>query len=521
MKRILYYILGLVLLFSPTGCTDSLESVNKNPNDPEEVPVYSLFQYATISLVNDLSDEWFSGRQSLLYAQYFAQRNYSDEDRYMLRQNTNDSYWKYLYRHIANLEEVIKINNDPEMVINAALYGNNANQIAAAKILKSWAVQIMTDTWGDIPYSEAWKASEGIYNAAYDKQEDIYKDLLTVLKEAAATLKANESEPVLTRGDILYKGDATKWRKFANSLRMRVALRASKVLPEYKSIIEECIADGVFTSNSDNALFAYDAAPPTQNPFYKSLNVDGRNDFSLTKTIVDLTLGKDDELNNKVNPFKGFEDPRLKIWAKPNGAGQYVGMPYGMVASLSGAYINIGDPINFLASPTVIVSADFKMPVMDYAEVLFIQSEVKDFDDALYRKAVEASLIQWGVDAVEATAYAGSIPAANAERVLTQKWLASFMNGHNGWSEYRRTGYPSFLLLPGEISAEFYTKNDDDEDELQTVIFTTLGNTMNKIPTRVTYPQVEATVNAVSYKAAGLAIGGDYMYTRLWWQGVN
>jgi len=516
MKRIFYYILGLIVLFSPTGCTDSLESVNKNPNDPEEVPVYSLFQYATISLVNDISDEWFSGRQSLLYAQYFAQRNYSDEDRYMIRQNTNDSYWQYLYRGVANIEEVIRINSDPALADGASLYGANANQIAAARILKSWAVQVMTDTWGDIPYSEAWKASEGIYNAKYDKQEDIYKDLLAVLKDAAATLKANENEPVLTRGDILYGGDAAKWRKFANSLRMRVALRASKVLPEYKSIIEECIADGVFTSNADNALFAYNAAPPAQNPFFKSLNVSARNDFSLTKTIVDLTLGKDDELNNKVNPFKGFEDPRLKIWARPNADGKYLGMPYGMLASYSVDYSSvIASPVDFQASPTIIVSADFKMPIMDYAEVLLIQSEVKDFDDALYRQGVEASLIQWGVDAAEATAYATSLPAANAERVLTQKWLANFMNGNNGWAEYRRTGYPSFLLLPGEISIVEPRLSDEP------ILFTTLGDTKNAIPTRVTYPQVEATVNAVSYKAAGLAIGGDYMYTRLWWQGAN
>jgi len=512
MKKIIYFLLGVLILSMPIACTDSLESVNENPNDPEKVPVYSLFQYATISLVNDFSDEWFSGRQSLLYAQYLGQRNYSEEDRYQIRQNTNNSYWGYLYRNIANLEEVIMINSDPETAEDASAFGANANQIAASRILKSWAVQIMTDTWGDIPYSEAWKARDGLYLPVYDKQEDIYKDLLSVLKEAAATLKANESEPVFTQGDILYNGDAKKWRKFANSLRMRVALRASHVLPEYKTIIQECIADGVFESNEDNALFAYNASPPTQNPFYKSLNVDGRNDFSLTKTLVDLTLGKNDDLNNKQNPFAGFVDPRLAIWGGLNEDGEYVGMPYGMIAALCGTYINVGKPVNFLTTPTVIVSADFKMPILDYAEVLFIQSEINDFDDALYRKGVEASLLRWGVPATGASTYATSLPAANKERVLTQKWLANFMNGHNGWSEYRRTGQPAFLLLPGEISIKASNFNGGEA-----VIFTTLVETTNKIAARVTYPDSEDTVNRENYKAAQSAMGGDHMYTKVWW----
>ena len=227
-------------------------------------------------------------------------------------------------------------------------------------------------------------------------------------------------------------------------------------------------------------------------------------------------MGRNDVLNNKQNPFAGFEDPRLPIWGKKNVDGEFVGMPYGMPANLCGAYINVGRPVNYLTdfatNPSIIVTPDFKMPIMDYAEVLFIQSEVNGFDDALYRDGVKASLLHWGVPAGVASAYAVSLPAADEERVLTQKWLANFMNGHNGWSEYRRTGQPLFLLVPGEISMQVAGFNGGNAVE-----FTALADTKDMIAARVTYPQIEATLNLEKYKAAQTAIGGDHMYTKVWW----
>jgi hypothetical protein len=501
IKRI--YIMALMIALLTIACTSDFEEINTDPNNPVVVQTSYLMTNAQKGLLDDIYDEWFSGRGSYLYVQYFAQRNYTEEDRYQLRQPTNNNYWAYIYSDIMDLQEVIELNNRQTIP--------NQNQIAAARILKAWAFQILTDTYGDIPYFEALKAERDV-TPTYTPQEEIYADLLKELTEASAQIDV--SQPVFNEGDIIYEGDAGKWKKFANSLKMRVAIRLSNVDPNYKTYINEAIASGVFTSNDDNALFRFLPASPNAAPLYDAFYTSSRNDFTLSKPFVDLLKGVNDNANSKVNPFHGLEDPRLQLWATPED-GEYEGMPYGIQSELTAA----ARPGTIdLMNPSLVTSPMLALTYMDYAEVCFILSEVNNWDQSWYEKGVEASLDHWGHEAsvygnlpsdydAQISAYVSALPAASAETVITQKYIALFLQGFEAWSELRRTGYPRAVVRPGEVS--YVTGNGTE------VLFETLEGT--DIPNRVTYPEVEQNLNPNSYREALARIGTDVLGARVWW----
>lgn len=524
--RTSYWFAGVILLTA--GCTKDFDEISKDPNNPTEVSTPSLMTYAQKNLMDDIRDEWFSGRQSYLYAQYFAQRTYTEEDRYQLRQPTNNTYWRLIYNDMKNLQEIIRLNTDPATKEKASVYGKNENQIAAARILKAWAFQTLTDAYGDIPYTEALQG-ETILTPKYTPQQEIYADLIKELTEASNQLDMDAS--VFTTGDIIYNGDPVKWKKLANSLKMRVALRTSKVPgSNYKAYIQEAIDAKVFESNADNAVFKYIGVTPNNAPLYDAYFTSNRNDFTLAQTFVDLLAGRKDTLNEKVNPFLGLYDPRLEWWADgrvDTAFRSYVGMPYGIPNSAtatprSKAFSMKGSVPNNI-KPSVVLSASLPEVFMDYAEVCFILSEFKDWDQNLYKEGVKASLEYWsGLTsahegwskdhtnkyAKDVENYVAALPSASEETVLTQKYVALFLQGYEAWSEYRRTGYPKTLVKPGEV-------NYEAADGTSLVFNPLVGN---EIPRRINYPVIEQTLNSASYNAAKAAIGGsDDLDTHVWW----
>ncbi len=510
-KSFIYPLLAGVLLWA--GCTKDFDEINTDPNNPKVVPSSSLMTNAQKNLMDDIRDEWFSGRQSYLYAQYFAQRTYTEEDRYSLRQTTNNTYWILIYNDIKDLQEVIRLNTDPTTKVQMAAYGNNENQIAAARILKAWAFQVLTDAYGDIPYTEALQG-ESILTPKYTPQAEIYADLIKELTEASNQINVNE--PVFTQGDIIYGGDAKKWKKFANSLKMRVALRASNVPGwNYRQYIQEAVAAGVFESNDDNAIFQYIGRAPNNSPLYDAYYTGGRNDFTLSSTFVNLLKGENDVLNAKTNPFQGLLDPRLEIWADPRDGKTYQGMPYGIPSSQASTALR-GSAINLKNGNSVVLAADLPQVFMDYAEVCFILSEVNGFSQDWYTKGVQASLEYWNGLSVgfnkedfsaSIEAYLAKLPPANQETVLTQKYIAYFLQGYEAWSLIRRTGYPKTIVRPGEFN---YQGADGTKYTFEPLVG-------SDIPNRLTYPVSEQTLNPNNYGAARAAIGNDALNTRVWW----
>ena len=173
MKKTLRYILAGVAIASMTACSD-LDTLNEDPNNPADVPSNMLMNGGVKWMVDNVYDNWFSGRQCLVYAQYWAQRNYTEEDRYQIRESVNNNYFNYLYMGIANMDKVIEMNTDEATAAKNSAYGANCNQIAAAKIMKVWMTDIITDTWGNVPYSEVAKLEkEGVLYCKYDDQKDI------------------------------------------------------------------------------------------------------------------------------------------------------------------------------------------------------------------------------------------------------------------------------------------------------------------------------------------------------------
>ena len=379
---------------------------------------------------------------------------------------------------------------------------------ATARILRAWVFQHLTDLYGDIPYFDALKAKteDKIFLPEYDKQSDVYPAIIAELTEAAAQINDG---PGWTQGDIIYHGDMAKWKKFANSLKLRMAMRLKKVdAAAAQTVINEALAGGVFTSNDDNAVFKYLVSPPNCAPMWNAYNVDNRTDFAVTGQFVDLLKGIPVGGAQKTNPFAGLLDPRLAIFADPVqdpsvlGEGIH-GMPYGMTDADNKIIGAQGSSWPGAA----ILAPDFGCILMDFAEVSFILSELNNWDQAHYEAGIRASMEYWGVAGGDIDAYIAAVPAANAENVMTQKYIALYTQGYEAWSEYRRTGFPTTLVHPGEVTWIDLSGNP--------ITFEALTGT--DIPRRLTYPQEEQTVNGTNYTAAAAQMGGDDFATRMWW----
>jgi len=512
MKKIYQYILvGALSISALSSCIK--DSVNQDPNSPKEVPSNMVMSGAEKWIMDNIYDNWFSGRQCLLYAQYWCQRNYTEEDRYQIRESVNNGYFNYLYMGVANLIEVEKMNSDPETAPANSVYGANCNQIAAAKILKVWLMDVITDTWGSVPYTDVAKlASEDVYYCKYDDQKTLYSALIAELDAAVAMI--DENEPAFTSGDIIYDGDASKWKKFGNSLKCRLAVHMSKVDPNWKNIISAAVASGVFESNDDAAGYAYSASGTDYCKFYEGYYVDGRNDFTITKPFANLLMGVKDELNNKQHPWEGVRDPRADIYSP----GVAKGMPYGS-PSIYSAKLRGGTP-NWYSMQPAHLTPDFKVPMMTYAEVQFILSEYKGFSDAEFKSGIQASIDYWAdvygtsVSAADADSYIAAVGTATAEKVAIQKYIDLWLNGTEAWTEIRRTGYPEQVLRPGE-----YTVANPDDSSAEPIKFTALSEVKGDIIARVKYPTNESTLNGENWKAAvaKLADGTNNYYSKMFW----
>lgn len=532
MKAYIKAIVFATLIFAFSGCKD-LEELNVDPNNPAKVSTATLMTGAEKKMMDFIYDNWFSGRQALLYPQYWAQRTYTEEDRYQIRESVNNSYFNHLYTVAGNLVRIEKLNSDSITQVEMAIYGNNENQIAAAKILKVWLMQVMVDTWGSIPYSEAFLLEdENILYPKYDDLNELYYKFIEELTTAVDMI--NEDEVVFTSGDHIYDGDPTLWKKFGNSLKCRLALRLSKVDNKWKDYIAEAIASGVFTSNSDNAVFPYLNSSPNECFFYRGYFVDNRNDFSMAKPFVDLLKGQSDTLNNKPNPFGTIVDPRLQIYTTPR-SGKYIGLPYGLRSNQMSNPIRNAAP-SFYANRPIAIDPNFAVPFMTYPELCFILSEYKNFDAEEYRNGVRASLEYWNslyvqlrqpkpeaipIKEADIITYVNAVSGTvNAEIVATQKYIHLYMQGTEAWSEYRRTGYPKTLLKPGENSAILYKYDDDGNIISQEIAkFDPLSETKGDIPARVKYPTNESTLNSKGFNAAVAKLQDrtNNYYSKMFW----
>lgn len=485
MKGYKYWLFA-GLLTTTVACND-FGDLNVNPNSALYPNTASLLTGAEriVGTINSQVGPSSFNITPALYVQQFSDVTYIEDSRY---KTINFSY-NNLYGGtgtnsgaLVNLQQVIDQNTNGTTKGLAAGYGSNANQIAIARILKAYIFQFITDRWGDVPYSQALKGNQN-FSPAFDKQQDIYKDLFKEWKEAAAQFETGKT----VSGDVLLGSNAARWKKFAASLRLIAALRLAKVDPvKGKTEFNAALADGVLASNADNVRYQYLADANNENPLYTNYVRSNRKDFALSNTFVDY--------------LKKVNDPRLSVYAAKNQKGDYVGAPYGVFPAPGKAqdYSLAGPAISAQTAP---------VNIMTYAQVLFAQAEAAKLGwtagdaKALYESAIKASMQQWLGTVYTDAAYAAYLAQpdvaytdANAiERIGTQRWVALFFQGTEAWNEWRRTGYP--VLKPAA---------------------TTL-NGGTDIPRRLAYPVTETTLNAKNYAEVVARQGADDQYTRVWW----
>lgn len=518
MENIRKYIaiLALILVLGFTSCENDFDKINENPNAVLNASTPALFTQAIRDIAYNDFDVWYIGRQSGVAAQHTSQRNYTSEDRYSFRSGTTDGFFRNNYIYMNNLQQIINLNTDPESKDNyATLYGDNGMQIAVAEIMKAWTFQLLTDYFGDIPYSQALDI-EQYPQPVYDNQKDVYDGLIAKLNEAQDLLNAASSG--FESGDVIYGGDLEKWVKFANSLRLRLALRASNADVAYLTEAADAIADGVFESNEDNAAFSFSASgTPNEAPWYNGFYVAARNDFTFTARFME-TLKGNNHLSY-VNPFNGLFDPRYPVYTTKT-ATTWQGVPYGMSDILTQQWWsgNGATRVSLDHVGPVFLDADFPSTFLDYATVCFMAAEVDGLDVAWYESGIRASFEQWGaIDEGDAyvteavTRFNAASDAVKKEMIITQKYLHLLMQSHEAWAEYRRTGYPA-LIKPGDVTAVI-----DGED----VLFTPVSGSESgsDVVARFKYPTSEFTLNKANVEAAVARMGEDTHKQRVWWDG--
>lgn len=495
----IFFLAGLLF----TACEVDYLS---DPNEPEVAPTYGLMNRVQKRFMDDTRDEWFSGRQVILWVQYWNQVNYTEEDRFQYRETTNQSAWDDIYANAQDLVDLIAFNdvNSDRYVSDMAKFGSHETQIAASQTMLVYIYLHAVELWGDVPYysfgstNASFQANQlstlDAFAPVYAAQSDIYADMLNVLETTAGVFSG---ATYVMDGDNFFNGDAGQWAKFANSLRLRIANRVGDA-----THIAGAIADGVMTSNSDIAAVYYEENDLNASPMYRAFVVDARTDFSPSYSFVDLLQGNRGPV--------AVLDPRLDIFCADNADGNKVGIPL----TASNAVVN---SFNWESLPGDIIIANQAYPeiYMEYSEVCFILSEVNSWDQTWYEAGVTASMEKWGVAAADITAYIATLPPADEENVLNQKYIALYMQPMEAWSEYRRTGYPTHLIKPGETYN--YTWQIAGVDTTASFTFDPIGG-LTDMPTRNKYLVNEQNLNKANYDAAVASMGGDEQNTKLWWQ---
>lgn len=364
-----------------TACGD-LTSINNNPNGPVDVPPPSILgnvQQVLVGNVNGVNS--LNIRGGGLWVQYYSEIQYRDEDKYIVRSGTSGG-WN-LYN--SALEDIQR------MIVKGQV-SNTPNWSAVGRILKSYAFSVMTDAMGDLPYSEALRG-DTVLAPAYDTQQQIYNGLFADL--ATANTEINPATIGFATGDLIYDGDMTKWRKFANSLRLRLAIHLSNVdAAKAQTEAAAAVAAGVFTSEADNATLLYLATSPNRNPIYNDAR--GRDDYGMSKTYVDS--------------LTSWADPRLPVFAQVNPANTgYQGLPNGLNDGEGTPIVNISRFGAFWRE-----TPNAPMDLLTYSEVLFLEAEAAERGwipggsaaaATFYSNAITASMQQYGVAAADITTY--------------------------------------------------------------------------------------------------------------------
>ncbi len=489
------YMISIILLASSlfyTSCTKDLGDINDDPNRPKSVTpgvMLGQLQYRIVSSTIRASRNFTHE-----VMQVDAPRSSPSGlglHRYIV--NPGSVLWSQLYGYLTDVEDIISI--------STTLKEDNYRGIAL--IYKCWIYSMLTDGYGNVPYAEATRATQGNYTPKFDSQKEIYIQLLKELDTANKIL--SPAKALIYGGDQLFNANTLasgtnpgilKWKRFANSLRLRLLLRAFKrdgelpISQEITRMLDNPSVYPLIASNVDEAIFRFPGTYPYFNPYFNERQLEWRDGTYFTNFFI--------------NYLNATNDPRRAIWARTitvNGQQVYRGIESGYPATTEyqvGANSSYNDAMKIASNLGVMLT---------YSEVEFIKSELalRGFKTGStprqhYETGINASMIQWGAVLpagflTQSSVMFDETPTFEGRlaKIMQQKYIAYFFVDYQSWFEKRRTGYPVLPRGTGIPSA-------------------------NQFPTRSPYPTYLQSLNKSALDASITSMGGDNSTTKVWWE---
>ncbi len=460
-----------------SACEKDFDEINTNPNAVVDVPAMQLLPGSIEAIADRINNSYEMLQTTSNWIQHICIYNsWNPMQRFEL-----DKFRLSLFTGMYT-EPLMDLN----LMIKKALEEGNDGLYGVALVMYTYSFATVTDAFGDVPYSEAFRLDEDINKPVYDSQESIYQALLDSLGVANTVLKTSDNLTLPNGYDPLYNGDTQKWRKFANSLRVRILMRESgeaDISTGLSQIISNPSEYPIFESQSESAFYKYSGNGagndyPLASTFENSSPTGG---IRVSKTLVDYMLSTN--------------DPRLPKYAELNKDNQYVGLSH-FVATTGDE-----EPNEFSQINADLGTRDHTVELLEYSEIMFLLAEarLKSYITAgdaevYYNKAVEASCQKFGVDPAETEDFITNDITfdGSPQQIYQQKWVSLFMQGHEAWAEYRRTQSP-VLQLP-------------------------LNALYDVIPYRFYYPESEDLLNKANKDAAAaLMNNGDELDSKIWW----
>jgi hypothetical protein len=509
MKKIINYSLLVVLLLFTASCEKGLEGLNKNKTSPTSIDPALLLNTAVIntsfpvkSLVFDIGivQQMISPNGGVL-----AGANFNADSKDVI----TPPIWVAYYQGV--------IKNTHDVIVRTKSVTTRSNLYNMARIFQSYVFMVLTDEYGDIPYTEGGAGyTDNIFFPKYDAQQEIYPKIIQELTEAAAALS---TAGTIEASDVLYAGDIAKWKKFAYSLLLRAGMRLGKAdAAKAQSTVQAAFAGGVITSNADNAYMRHDGNFPQ--PIGNTLNGSEAANFYMTKPFVDL--------------LKSTNDPRLSSIAiryigATSGNGQtpavgstnpadQIGMPMGYdnTTIAPRATADLGAGQTFYAYTQVdrrrMTKASAPVFYVTAAQSLLLLAEARFkgwitagtaaqyFSDGI--KAHMDQMVTYDPGSAVTAGARDTYVAANSlatgtelQQINTQYWIASFLNGPEAFANFRRSGFPALAPNP----------------------YASVDVPAGTFIRRLTYPLTELSVNTVNLNEAISRQGPDKLSTKVWW----
>lgn len=476
MKKVLIF---LGVTFFTLSCEENLSDLNINAKEPTSVEPEVLFTYGQFNLVKQMVTPEYNFNVDRFWANYLTQTTYIQESNYdASNRDVGGSIWDNIYTEcLYELADAKRIIRSKE--ITPALEPEKANQLAQIKVMEVFAYQYLVDNFGNVPFTEALDINN--VTPKYDEGSYIYSAIADSLQDAIASFDPT-AEGFSSSADILYGGDIEAWQMFANSLLLKIGMRLADVdAAKAQTLVTAAVNGGLFESNADNAVYAFIESQPYTNPIYDYFVVDKRaSDFVVTQFFIDM-------LND-------LSDPRMSYFFDENIATGYKGGVYG---GLGNSYTNLTH-----IDPNIVV-ATFPGTIMDYSAISFYLAEAVERNfisgDAAeyYEEGIRASFEAWGLSSAEADEYLAQPSVAYVtadgtykEKIGLQKYIASFNQGHEAWTEARRLDAPVLLSA---------------------------ASTGVPNPKRMIFPTTEDLINATHYNEAVSSLGADNTASAIFW----